>query len=103
MLHQPAAPSGKDPASPYKTVLGLWMFLAYALIYLGFVLLNIITPKTLETKIIFGLNLAVVYGMGLIVVALVLAMIYNLLCEKKEKALAEIEQQQPVQQKAEVR
>jgi len=85
MLHQPAAPSRNDPASGYKTVVGLWMFLVYALIYGGFVTLNVVAPKSLEIKVIFGLNLAVVYGMGLIVFALVLAMIYNAMCMKRER------------------
>ena len=40
-------------------------------------------------KILFaGLNLAVVYGMGLIILALILALIYNALCTAKEKEMA---------------
>ena len=34
----------------------------------------------MEKEIIFGLNLAVVYGFGLIGFALVLALIYNTMC-----------------------
>jgi uncharacterized membrane protein (DUF485 family) len=88
MLHQPAGPSGPDPAFKYKSVVGLWMFLLYALIYAGFVALNVVMPKSLEIKVIFGLNLAVVYGMGLIVFALALAVVYNRMCMKKEAELA---------------
>lgn len=88
MLHQPAAPSGKDPASAYKMRLGAWMFLLYALIYAGFVAINLIRPVAMESIVFLGMNLAVVYGMGLIVFALVLALIYNHYCGKQEALLA---------------
>ena len=87
MLHEPAAQSGPDPAQGYKSRLGVWMFIVYALIYVGFVAINIISPKTMEVTVFLGLNLAVVYGIGLIVIALVLALIYNVMCGAKEKAL----------------
>jgi len=38
----------------------------------------------MERIIFSGLNLAVVYGIGLIVFALILAFIYNSMCSKKE-------------------
>lgn len=88
MLHEPAAPSGKDPASPYKMRLGAWMFLLYALIYAGFVAINLLSPLTMETEILLGLNLAVVYGFGLIIFALILALIYNSMCGREERRLA---------------
>jgi uncharacterized membrane protein (DUF485 family) len=87
MLHEPAAQSGKDPASPYKTRIGTWMFILYALIYAGFVAINIGRPVLMEREIFGGLNLAVVYGFFLIVFALVLALIYNALCSAKEREL----------------
>lgn len=88
MLHEPASsPTEKDHAIAYKTRLGVQMFFAYALVYAGFVLINIINPVLMEKEIIFGLNLAVVYGFGLIILSLVMALIYNYLCIKKEKAL----------------
>lgn len=63
------------------------MFFVYALIYAGFVLINIIKPVLMEKEIVFGLNLAVVYGFGLIILSLIMALIYNALCIKQEKAL----------------
>jgi len=42
----------------------------------------------MECTIIFGLNLAVVYGFFLIIFALILALIYNHMCNVKEKALS---------------
>ena len=88
MLHEPAStPKEKDHAIAYKTRLGVQMFVFYALVYAGFVLINIISPILMEKKIVFDLNLAVVYGFGLIILSLVMALIYNVLCVRKEKAL----------------
>lgn len=89
MHHGPATPNAPDPASRYKSRLGVRMFLIYCLVYAGFVFTNVLTEGQAMQKIVgFGLNLAVVYGMGLIVFALILALIYNSLCTAKEKELA---------------
>ncbi|MCD4824734.1 MAG: DUF485 domain-containing protein [Phycisphaerae bacterium] len=87
MLHEPAAHSGPDAAYAYKKRLGVFMFLIYAAIYVGFVGINLVKPEMMERIIVFGLNLAVVYGFGLIVFALFIALIYNRLCIRKEKQL----------------
>jgi len=87
MLHEPAAKTGKDLATAYKSRIGVWMFLFYAIIYVGFVALNLIRPVLMEKTVLIGMNLAVVYGFGLIVLALVLALIYNHLCSAKERLL----------------
>ena len=73
--------------------LGVWMFLLYAIIYAGFVAVNVVSPKLMEAKVLFGLNLAVVYGFGLILFALVLALIYNKLCTNKERAAKAVEEE----------
>ena len=89
MLHEPARESRPDPASAYKSRLGLTMFIVYCVFYAGFVLINVWTGgKAMQAIVLMGLNLAVVYGMGLIVLALVMALIYNHLCTAKEKELA---------------
>lgn len=87
MLHKPAASSGRDDAAPYKSQLGIWMFLFYALFYVGFVAINLINPLLMENIVVFGLNLATVYGFLLIIGALVMAVIYNNLCNAKERLL----------------
>lgn len=87
MLHEPVKQEGRDSATPYKMRLGVWMFLAYLIVYSGFVAINVIKPVMMESVVLFGLNLAVVYGFGLIIVALILALIYNQLCRIKEKEL----------------
>lgn len=90
MLHGPAQDSGPDPASKYKTRLGVRMFIVYCLIYAGFVFTNVLTEgQAMQVILVAGLNLAVVYGVGLIVLALVLALIYNFLCTKKEQELSD--------------
>jgi uncharacterized membrane protein (DUF485 family) len=90
MHHGPAQDSGPDPASGYKSNLGVWMFIGYCAIYLGFVLANVLTEGAAMQVVVFmGMNLAVVYGMGLIIVALILALIYNHLCTAKEAELAQ--------------
>ncbi len=87
MFHGPAAKVGKDPATPYKTRLGVWMFALYSLVYASFVAISVTNVSVLEAEGMLGMNLAVVFGFGLIVVALILALIYNHLCTKKESEL----------------
>jgi uncharacterized membrane protein (DUF485 family) len=88
MLHEAPSESGPDYAAAYKGRLGMVMFVIYGLIYAGFVGINIVSPVLMEKTVLFGLNLAVVYGFGLIIFALVLAVIYNSLCGKREKSAA---------------
>ncbi len=87
MLHEPANDQGVDHASDYKTRLGIVMFSVYALVYAGFVFINLIDPEIMEIVIPGGVNLAVAYGFGLIIFALILAVIYNAKCNKKEALL----------------
>lgn len=88
MLHEPAQKKqGHDAATPYKTRLGVWMFAFYALIYIGFIAINLINPSLMEKPVLVGMNLATVYGMGLIIFAFVQALIYNALSTAKEREL----------------
>jgi uncharacterized membrane protein (DUF485 family) len=96
MLHEPAAPVGKDPAAPYKTRLGLWMFLFYCIFYGGFVAINVISPPSMAILIFAGLNLATVYGFALIIVALIMALIYNFFCSRKEAEYEKAEKEQEI-------
>ncbi|NQT26878.1 DUF485 domain-containing protein [candidate division KSB1 bacterium] len=87
MLHEPAAPAEVDYATSYKMRTGVIMFIIYAIVYAGFVAVNVLSPISMEANVLFGLNLAVIYGFGLIVLALIMALIYNAMCMKKEKEL----------------
>jgi hypothetical protein len=91
MFHGPATKVGKDPATPYKTRLGVWMFVAYSIVYAAFVAISVSDVSILEKETLFGLNLAVVYGFGLIIVALIQALVYNAKCTKKEAELNALE------------
>ena len=84
MLHEPVVELGKDHSIPQKTKLGIIMFLAYLIIYAGFVFIGTIFPKALGAKVIGDQNLAFVYGMGLILLAAVMGLIYNYFCTKFE-------------------
>ena len=84
MQHKPAPKLGDDAASAFKTRLGLILFVIYGLVYAGFVALNTISPKTTGQVIFAGLNLAVVFGFGLIVLAIVMGLIYHVICSRAE-------------------
>lgn len=86
MLHEPAAQCGPDASAEYKQRVGVWMFLLYAAVYAAFVAINLLKPLWMEKTVFLGLNLAVVFGFGLIVFALVLALIYNTMCGTHEAA-----------------
>jgi uncharacterized membrane protein (DUF485 family) len=67
----------------FNTRLGLILFVVYLLFYLGFVLINAFAADVMETIALAGLNLAIVYGFGLILVALLLALVYGFLCRSE--------------------
>ena len=87
---------GIDFALDYRTRIGVQLFLLYALVYLIFVVINLVSPLMMENIVLFGMNLAVTYGIGLILFAIVLALVYSRLCAKKELALNHV----PPQKKA---
>lgn len=61
--------------------IGFILFAVYSVIYGAFVLLNAFVPDTMEIKPVAGINLAILYGFGLIIVALLLALVYGLMCQ----------------------
>lgn len=88
MDHGPAVEVHEHPEiSEFKTKLGLRFFGIYGLIYAGFVLINTFAPQLMKTKILFGLNLAVIYGFGLILAAIIMGLFYNAACSKKEQEI----------------
>ena len=68
--------------------IGMILFVVYLLLYGGFVFLNAFAADVMETTPIAGVNLAILYGFGLIIAALVLALIYGALCKPAEEAAA---------------
>jgi len=59
---------------------GLWLFAVYVVLYGGFIALTTFRHDLLARTPLAGVNLAILYGMALIVAALVLALIYTVLC-----------------------
>ncbi len=72
-----------SPQRQFNTKLGLLLFFIYLALYTGFVLINAFAADSMETIVLAGLNLAIVYGFGLILFALLLALIYGLLCKSE--------------------
>lgn len=87
MLHEPAAKAEKDASSDWKAKLGIKLFWLYCIIYMGFVGIAVFAPETMKTKVFAGTNLAIIYGLALIVFAIILGLIYNHVCTKKENEL----------------
>lgn len=87
MNHGTAADWGRDLAIAYKTRIGLLLFALYCLVYSGFVVINTIKPALMEVHVCCGVNLACIYGFGLIVFAIVLGLVYTALCTKAEDKL----------------
>lgn len=73
----------KHPARAYNTRLGLWLFTIYLALYAGFVGLAAFRTQWMESRPLGGLNLSVIYGFGLILVAMVLALVYGFLCRNE--------------------
>jgi uncharacterized membrane protein (DUF485 family) len=66
---------------------GLILFAIYVVLYLGFMLLSAFDPQRMQQPVLAGVNLAIVYGIGLIIAALLLALIYMLLCRPARRRL----------------
>lgn len=69
----------------YNARLGMGLFLIYLLFYGAFVVINAAWPQWMDVVVWSGLNLAVVYGLSLIVGAFILALVYALLCKTPAK------------------
>lgn len=76
-----------DVAAPSRSArIGMTLFVVYAAFYAGFVFLNAFAPTQMERTPIAGLNIAIIYGFALIIMAFVLAIAYGLLCRDKSGA-----------------
>ena len=87
MMHGPAVELGKDNSIPKKTKLGVILFFVYLAVYSGFVLIGLTNPKLLGIAALGGLNLSFVYGMGLILLAAIMGLVYNYFCTKYEDTM----------------
>ena len=95
--HDPAAPPLQAPAGAQAPIhddhhpetvsrnarVGLWLFLVYLLLYAGFMGLNAFAPQRMAEAPFGGINLAVLYGLLLIVAAFLLALVYVFLVRNR--------------------
>jgi len=70
----------------YKKRLGFLMFGIYAAAYAVFVILSVYNVTIMDTLMPLGLNLAAFFGLGLIVLALILALVYSSACNIRERS-----------------
>jgi len=87
MDHGPAVELGVDHAAKRKTRLGIWMFALYFVVYAVFVAIGVANYEAMSNIVFAKLNLAVTYGFGLIVFAIILGLIYNWRCTKIENEM----------------
>ena len=87
MLHEPASKIGNDKAAEKKASLGVKMFIVYTLVYSGFVIIGLTKPELMGLELIGGQNIAIIYGFGLIILAIVMGFIYNYFCTKMENKM----------------
>jgi uncharacterized membrane protein (DUF485 family) len=87
MNHGPAVELGVDHASSKKAKLGVLFFFIYFFFYAGFVLIGVVNYELLSEEFALGLSLALFYGVGLIVFAVLLGILYNFLCTRYEDDL----------------
>lgn len=67
-----------------KSVLGIRLFFVYLICYAGFVAIGVFEYELLAVPVLGGLNLALAYGLGLILFAVILGIVYNYYCTKYE-------------------
>ncbi len=79
--------SEKDESFQYKQKIGIILFLIYCIIYIGFIIINVSWPELMELNILFGVNLAVIYGFSLIIIAIIFGLVYDITCSNLEKKI----------------
>jgi uncharacterized membrane protein (DUF485 family) len=82
--HGPATEWKEEKSQNFKAKLGIWMFALYTPIYFAFVISAVVSPQFMA-KDVGKLNVAIVYGFMIIVLAIVQALVYNWICDRREK------------------
>jgi uncharacterized membrane protein (DUF485 family) len=79
----PAPAPPVDPATEQRNRrIGQILFVLYTVAYAGFIIANAFFPKSMEQTPVAGINLAILYGLGLILLAWVVSLIYGWLCRR---------------------
>lgn len=87
MLHEPVVEIGTDKAAAKKARLGVIMFFFYTAIYAGFVAIGLFAPELMGMEILAEQNIAIIYGFGLIILAIIMGFIYNYFCTRMENKM----------------
>jgi len=74
----------KESLTKRKSALGIRLFFIYLLCYAGFVIIGVFRYELLAVPVFGGLNLALAYGIGLILFAVLLGIVYNYYCSRYE-------------------
>ncbi|MCC6423124.1 MAG: DUF485 domain-containing protein [Phycisphaerales bacterium] len=75
-------PSNQQTGTSRAGRIGLVLFAVYVVFYAGFMGLSAFAPDVMSSRPLGGVNLAIDYGMGLILGAFVLALLYMALARK---------------------
>jgi len=84
MEHGPPTEWQEDKSEGFKTKLGIIMVAFFTIIYFAFIILAVTNPQAMANDV-GSLNVAVVYGFGIIIIAVIQALIYNFVCSRHEK------------------
>jgi uncharacterized membrane protein (DUF485 family) len=66
--------------------MGIVLFVVYLAFYVGFVVMAAMSQEILRRPAWGGVNVAVLYGFGLIVGAFVISIVYMLLCRNPQRS-----------------
>jgi uncharacterized membrane protein (DUF485 family) len=69
-----------DETSARGTRYGRVLFTVYLVLYGGYVAITAFAPAIMKRVPVAGINLSVLYGLGLIIAAFLMALIYDWLC-----------------------
>lgn len=80
--HGPSASveEGSHATTSRNSRIGLVLFFLYAIVYAAFVLAAAFRPDWMKQTPLWGVNLAILSGFGLIIGAFVLSILYGWLC-----------------------
>ena len=85
----PRSPHDDHPeVSAANARAGLWLFFVYLALYAGFMGLAAFAPRSMAIPVLAGVNLAITYGIGLILGALLVAAIYMWVCGRNARLVA---------------
>ena len=84
MGHGPATEWKPDKCEGFKTKLGFIMVLIYTIVYFTFIIIAVTNPQLMGIDV-GSLNLAITYGFGIIILAIIQALVYNWACNRREK------------------